>query len=204
MPEFPSLAGMARDNLRIPLTSVSVERLFSSARDVMPYSRNRLGAPMIQDLLIAKSWEKRRSNSGMDNRELDDFHIEGDIDNELGAVQAFSPDVEFLQRMVPVPGEQEFNDRRSDDSDSDGDVDLEATDKEWNVNENPECSPFDNVGDSGTRSLFIGQSSEGERVGEPSTPTPRRNKRRKDKDLAVITTPVTGRLRKRIRKNYQM
>jgi len=50
----------------------------------------------------------------------------------------------------------------------------------------------------------MGQSSEGERVGEPWTPTPCRNKRRKDKDLAVITTPVTGRLQKRIRKNYQM
>jgi len=47
----------------------------------------------------------------MDNRERDDFHTEGDIDNELGAVQAFSLDAEFLQRMVPVPGEQEFNDR---------------------------------------------------------------------------------------------
>jgi len=204
MTEFPSLAGMARDILSIPLTSVSVERLFSSARDVIPYRRNRLGALMIQDLLIAKSWENRRSNSGMDNRELDDFHTEGDIDNELGAVQAFSLDAEFLQRMVPVPGEQEFNDRRSDDHDSDGDVDTEATDKEWNVNENPECSRFSNVGDSVTRSLFMGQSSEGERVGEPSTPTPRRNKRRKDKDLAVIPNPVTGRLRKRIRKNYQM
>ena len=55
MTEFPSLAGMARDILRILLTSVSVKRLFSSARDVIPYRRNRLGAPMIQDLLIAKS-----------------------------------------------------------------------------------------------------------------------------------------------------
>jgi len=140
----------------------------------------------------------------MNNRELYDFHTEGDINNELGAVQAFSLDAEFLQRMVPVLVEQEFNNRRSDDGDSDRNMDSEATDKERNVNENPECSPFGNVGDSVTQSLFMGQSSEGERVGEQSTPTPRRNKRRKDKDLAVITTSVTGRLRKRIRKNYQM
>jgi len=53
--EFPSLAFMAQDILSIPLTSVSVERLFSSVRDVIPYRRNRLGGPMIQDLLIAKS-----------------------------------------------------------------------------------------------------------------------------------------------------
>jgi len=106
--------------------------------------------------------------------------------------------------MVPVPGEQEFNDRRSDDRGSDGNVDSEATDKERNVNENAECSLCSNVGDSVTWSLYIGQSSEGERVCEPSTPSPHRNKRQKDKDLAVITTPVTGRLRKRIRKNYHM
>jgi len=83
-------------------------------------------------------------------------------------------------------------------------VDSEATDKERNVKENPEGSPFGNVGDSVMRALFMRQSSEGEKVGEPSTPTPCRNKRWKDKDLAVITTPVMGRLRKRIRKNYQM
>jgi len=92
----------------------------------------------------------------MDNRELDDFHTEGDIDNKLGAVQAFSLDAEFLQRMVPVPGEQEFNDRRSDNSDSKGYVDSEATDKERNVNENPECSSFGNVGDSATLSYIYG------------------------------------------------
>jgi len=105
---------------------------------------------MIQDLLIAKSWVKRGLNSGMDNRELDDFHTKGDIANELGAVQALSLDAEFLQRILLVLGEQEFNDRQSDDSDSDGDGDSEATDKERNMNENPECSQFGNVGDSVT------------------------------------------------------
>jgi len=59
MTEFPSLAGMARDILSILLTSISVERLFSSARDVIQRGRNQLGALMIQDILIAKSWEKR-------------------------------------------------------------------------------------------------------------------------------------------------
>jgi len=54
---------MAQDILRIPLTSVSVERLFSSARDVILYRRKGMGGPMIQDLLIAKSWEKRRCTS---------------------------------------------------------------------------------------------------------------------------------------------
>jgi len=59
-----------------------------------------------------------------------------------------------------------FTDRQSDDSVSDGDVDSEGTDKERNVNENLECSPFGNVGDSVTQSLFMRQSLEGERVGE--------------------------------------
>jgi len=58
--------------------------------------------------------------------------------------------------MVSIPEEQEFHDRRSDDSESDGDVDSEATDKEQNMTENPECSPFSNVEDSVMWSIFMG------------------------------------------------
>jgi len=100
----------------------------------------------------------------MDNRELDNFHNEGDIDNNFVVVQVFSMDAEFLQQMLPVPREQEFNDRRSDDSDSDGDMDSETTDQEHNVNKNAECSPFHNVGDSVTWALFMGKSLEEKRV----------------------------------------
>jgi len=35
--EYPTVARMARDILSIPVTSVPVERLFRSARDIQPY-----------------------------------------------------------------------------------------------------------------------------------------------------------------------
>ena len=39
---------------------------------------------------------------------------------------------------------------------------------------------------------------------EPGTPTPHYSKRGRQKTLSVITTPMSGRLRKRIRKDYHM
>jgi len=49
---------MARDILSIPVTSVLVERLFSSARDILPYQRNRMGHEMITTLMVAISWDR--------------------------------------------------------------------------------------------------------------------------------------------------
>ena len=41
--EYPTLARMARDIFSISLTSVPVEHVFSAARDILPYQRNRMG-----------------------------------------------------------------------------------------------------------------------------------------------------------------
>ena len=48
---------MVRDILSIPLTSVAVERVFSSARDILPYRQNRMGHEMITALMFTKSWD---------------------------------------------------------------------------------------------------------------------------------------------------
>jgi len=53
--EYPMLARMARDILSIPLTSVAVERVFSSARNILQYRRNRMGHEMITALMLTKS-----------------------------------------------------------------------------------------------------------------------------------------------------
>ena len=56
---FPTICHVARDILQIPTSSVSVAGLFSSGRYVMRDLYNPLVAPIIQDLEIAKSWQKR-------------------------------------------------------------------------------------------------------------------------------------------------
>ena len=56
--EFPSLSWMAWDVLSIPLTSVSVERALSSAKDVIPYHRNWLSHLIIEQLLVANAGSK--------------------------------------------------------------------------------------------------------------------------------------------------
>jgi hypothetical protein len=157
---------------------------------------------MIQDLLIAKSWEKRRCvtpNSSWEdgeNRELDE-----DCDTSGSAMQAALGDADFLRQMVPVPEDDNLDDNQGDDSGDDLESDIETNGDE---NDNLECSPFTRMADSGPGSNFLRQSGEVGLMSEPSTPTPHSNRRRKHKELAVITTPVTGRLRKRLRKSYNV
>jgi hypothetical protein len=52
---YPTLALMARDILAIPLAGVGVERIFSQARDVITYRRNRLTGQTISDIMVCKS-----------------------------------------------------------------------------------------------------------------------------------------------------
>ena len=56
--QYPALAKMAKRILAVPISSVGVERVFSVARDVLPYRRNRLSGGMIKTLLICKYADK--------------------------------------------------------------------------------------------------------------------------------------------------
>jgi hypothetical protein len=54
---FPNLARMARDILAVQGGSVGVERVFSMARDVVPYRRSRLKSSTIRASMLVKSYE---------------------------------------------------------------------------------------------------------------------------------------------------
>ncbi|OQD77362.1 hypothetical protein PENANT_c110G10938 [Penicillium antarcticum] len=49
---FPTLAALAQDVLSVPATGAGVERLFNTARDICHYSRGRLSATTIQELMM--------------------------------------------------------------------------------------------------------------------------------------------------------
>jgi len=54
---FPNLARMARDILAGQGGSVGVERVFSMARDVIPYRSSRLKSSTIRASMLVKSYE---------------------------------------------------------------------------------------------------------------------------------------------------
>ncbi|KAF7349507.1 Dimer-Tnp-hAT domain-containing protein [Mycena sanguinolenta] len=56
--EFPIISKIARDFLAIPGTSVSVERLFSSARHLCHESRASLNSKTISEAMLTKMWIK--------------------------------------------------------------------------------------------------------------------------------------------------
>lgn len=62
--EFPNLTRMARDVLPIQSSSVSVERDFSSAADIVTTNTCALKAETIQARMCLKSWYKSYFNEG--------------------------------------------------------------------------------------------------------------------------------------------
>jgi hypothetical protein len=53
---FPNLSKMAQELLAIPGTAVPSERVNSEAREMLPYTRNRLGPKKIEATLVVKSY----------------------------------------------------------------------------------------------------------------------------------------------------
>ena len=60
---FPNLALMSRDILTVQGGSVGVERVFSMARDVIPYRRSRLKSSTIRSSILVKSYENEELRS---------------------------------------------------------------------------------------------------------------------------------------------
>lgn len=55
---FPTLAKMAKDYLAIPATSVSSERMFSHAGNIVSETRASLSPHSVKALICLKSWNK--------------------------------------------------------------------------------------------------------------------------------------------------
>ncbi len=55
---LPNLARMARDILAVPANGVGVERVFNTARDLLPYRRNRMNAVTIQASMVVKHYQR--------------------------------------------------------------------------------------------------------------------------------------------------
>jgi len=116
-------------------------------------------------------------------------------------MQAYRLDADFLHQIVPAAELEEDNWRNNLNNDSEDDVESDIKTNGGDYG-NLEHSPFTQIRDSTTESALFRRSVELGRITEPSTPTPYCNRQAKNKELPVITIPVTGRLRKRIRKNY--
>jgi len=101
---FPNLARMSRDILAVQGGSVGVERVFSMARDMIPYRRSQLKSSTIRSGMLVKSYENeelRRELAGNESEreaeklqemaEAEDHHYwpdrkEESIENDNGCI----------------------------------------------------------------------------------------------------------------------
>jgi len=103
--DYPTVARMVRDILSISVTSVPVERLFSSTRDILPYRCNRMGHEMITALMVAKSWDRVGAEYVIPEQSGTPAHVEdasSEVDLcDIGVEKWNLPyDADFLRQMV--------------------------------------------------------------------------------------------------------
>ena len=121
------------------------------------------------------------------------------MENIGSIVQAHGLDAEFLRRMIPVQDcnpedECHRNDNREEDMQSDHEDDIVPS-----IDGSPIGRRQEGLTLQGTFSDVLARLRS-----EPGTPTPHYSKRGRQKTLSVITTPMSGRLRKRIQKDYHV
>ena len=139
---------------------------------------------MIEQLLVAKCWLRKRIPEEKAQIDVDDEPMEFatgvDIMHmELADIDPM--DTEFLQRMVP----QECSADSTREIDLDSDMDCQTDYQTENLLGDPRSPP----------STQLTQHT------QHTQHTPPR--KRKAKETPIINTPLTGRLRKHIKKNYR-
>jgi hypothetical protein len=111
---YKSLIPMARDILGIPASSVDAERAFSSARDMIPYQRNRLkGLFMFLTCVISYLGETIQANLCLRDWSIKD--AEEYFDHMIADAQVKVPHVPTLSASLPESEEkntwlEEFSD----------------------------------------------------------------------------------------------
>ena len=147
---------------------------------------------MIEQLLVAKCWLRKRIPKEKVQIDVNDefANIENNmeveiIDMELADIDPM--DTEFLQRMVPQECSADSTRETDLDSDMDYQTDCQTDYQTENLLGDPRPSP----------STQLTQHT------QHTQRTPHTPRKRKAKETPIINTPLTGRLRKHIKKNYR-
>jgi len=204
--EYPTLARIARDILSIPLTSVAVERVFSGARDILPYRRNLMGHKMITGLMLTKSWDAIYAKYAAEAENIP-AHVEEGLadldDHDVGLeIQALRYDTEFLRRMMPIPLDEEAG-LGDTDSEADRGTEVEeefAVDDDLADTSSQVSSPFSFSSQlTGARANSFQRRLLQEKRGTPSPSTPHRGTKRPLSPSVHLTTSMATRVQKKLR-----
>lgn len=198
--EYPTIARVVRDILSIPLTSVPVKRVFSAARDILPYQRNRMGDQMISALLVTISWDAISAKYGPCGQEGTPAHVkEGttelghdEVDNEKRGLRY---DADILSRMGPFTTEEDNDGSHPSHSDSDGECDHRSaySGKSMDGSQGLAVHPTPGLSQSLERTIL------NERLETPSPSTPRRRGKRLASEAVNLTPSMASRMNKRMR-----
>jgi len=206
---------MARDILSIPLTLVAVERVFSSARDILLYRRNRMGHEMITALMLTKSWDSIHVKYAAEAENIP-AHVEEGLadldDHDVGLErQALRYDTEFLRHMMPIPlDEQAGLDDRDSEVDSGTEVEEEfEVDDDLADTSSQVSSPFSFSSQlTGARANSFQRRLLLEERGIPSPSTPHRRAKRPPSPSVHLIPSMATRVQKKLgptqRRNYKV
>jgi len=213
--EYPMLARIARHILCIPLTSVAVERVFSGARDILPYRQNQMGHQMITALMLTKSWDLINAKYALEAENIP-AHVEQGLadldDHDVGLErQALRYDTEFLRRMMPIPLDEQA---RLGDTDSEADSGTEV-EEEFEVDDDladissQVSSPFSFSSRlTGARANSFQRRLLLEERGTPSPSTPHRRAKVPPSPTVHLTPAMATRVHKKLRptqrRNYKV
>lgn len=113
---FPTLSQIARDFLAVPTSGVGVENLFSTARDVCHYRRNRLAPETIEAIMIQMS---------TDQFELKHDYEFFDDDNKKQEVTELEEDPDAALNVDYISDEEDLGGLEDDDGADDNEDKVE-------------------------------------------------------------------------------